>query len=40
LLEAPLDELVKRVRAADRKSIEKEVGELKEVILEHLEKLT
>jgi shikimate kinase len=75
LLEAPLDELVKRVRAADRprvnpgttleedirmiweasrekyysaadiiypidrKSIEKEVEELKEIILEHLEKL-
>jgi hypothetical protein len=40
LLGAPLDELVKRVRAADRKSVGKEVEELKEIILKHLEKLT
>jgi shikimate kinase len=40
LLEAPLDELVERVRAADRKSVEKEVEELKEIVLEHSEKFT
>jgi hypothetical protein len=40
MAKAPLDGLAKRLRAAARKNIEKEVEKLKAIIPEQLEELT